>query len=68
MKNFIALSIWVVVLMIALTEVGYMLTYSSNIVNVIGFIVGVLFIVLSIQTKCFTSIKINKKQNESTEK
>lgn len=68
MKNFIALSIWVVVLMIALTEVGYMLTYSSNIVNVIGFIVGVLFIVLSIQTKCFTSIKINKKQNESSEK
>nr|DAH01961.1 MAG TPA: hypothetical protein [Crassvirales sp.] len=68
MKNFIALSIWVVVLMIALTEVGYMLTYSSNIVNVIGFIVGVLFIVLSIQTKCFTSIKINKKQNESNEK
>lgn len=68
MKNFIALSIWVVVLMIALTEVGYMLTYSSNIVNVIGFIVGVLFIVLSIQTKCFTSIKINKKQNESNKK
>lgn len=68
MKNFIALSIWVVVLMIALTEVGYMLTYSSNIVNVIGFIVGVLFIVLSIQTKCLTSIKINKKQNESNEK
>lgn len=68
MKNFIALSIWVVVLMIALTEVGYMLTYSSNIVNVIGFIVGVLFIVLSIQTKCFTSIKINKKQNKSNEK
>ena len=68
MKNFIALSIWVVVLMIALTEVGYMLTYSSNIVNVIGFIVGVLFVVLSIQTKCFTSIKINKKQNESNKK
>lgn len=68
MKNFIELSIWVVVLMIALTEVGYMLTYSSNIVNVIGFIVGVLFIVLSIQTKCFTSIKINKKQNESNKK
>lgn len=68
MKNFIALSIWVVVLMIALTEVGHMLTYSSNIVNVIGFIVGVLFIVLSIQTKCFASIKINKKQNESNEK
>ena len=63
MKNFIALSIWVVVLMIALTEAGYILTNSSNIVKVIGFIVGVLFIVLSIQTKCFTSIKINKNQN-----
>jgi hypothetical protein len=50
------------ILFLALLSVGFeMVSKPSTIENVIGFFVVVAIIVISIKTKCLTTIKLNKK-------
>lgn len=50
------------ILFLALLSVGFeMVSKPSTIENVIGFFIVVAIIVISIKTKCLTTIKFNKK-------
>lgn len=50
------------ILFLALLSVGFeMVSKPSTIENVIGFSVVVAIVVISIKTKCLTTIKFNKK-------
>lgn len=50
------------ILFLALLSVGFeMVSKPSTIENVIGFSVVVAIIIISIKTKCLTTIKFNKK-------
>lgn len=55
--------------MIVITVMCSLLTYPSTVANIVGFLGMVGFILLSIKTKCFTSISLtNKKKDESNKK
>lgn len=69
MKNVTAITFWCIVLMIVITVMCSLLTYPSTVANIVGFLGMVGFILLSVKTKCFTSISLtNKKKDESNEK
>lgn len=62
MKRVIIVSIWFILTMAVFTWTCSMLTKPSTVANIVGAIVVVLYLLLSIETKCFTSINlINKK-------
>lgn len=53
------------ILFLALLGVGFeMVSKPSTIENVIGFFVVVVIIVISIKTKCLTSIKLQRKHEK----
>lgn len=58
--------IWVVFFMYMLTATCDLMTEHSTFANIIGFIGLVCTVILTISTKCFTSI--NLKKNKSNEK
>ena len=55
------LVVWVILFMILLNAGFSMMTMPDTIGNVIGFLIVVAIIVISIKTKCLTTIKLNKK-------
>lgn len=60
----IKLVVWFV-LFIALLNVGLeMVTVSNTIENVIGFFIVVFMVIISIKTKCLTTIKFKKKHEK----
>lgn len=67
MKKVILFTVWVMLCMIVITEMGYLLTYPSTIANVVGFLGLVSFALFSYWTKCFTKNKF-KLTNKSNEK
>lgn len=57
----VKVALWFI-LFLALLSVGFeMVSKPSTIENVIGFFIVVAIIVISIKTKCLTTIKFNKK-------
>ena len=69
MKKVMIIVVWLIVFLFMLTAMCSLLTESSTMANVVGFIGLVSTITLSITTKCFTSITIKpNKKNENNEK
>lgn len=66
MKNILAIAIWAVVFVTVSTTMCSLLTRPDTMANTIGFFGVVGLILLSLKTKCFTSIIT--KSNESNEK
>ena len=65
MKRIIIITVWFIATIVLFTWACNMLTKPSTIANIVGIIAAVLYSLLSIKTKCFTSINlINKKSNE----
>ena len=63
-STIIKLVAWVI-LFIILLNVGFrMITMPNTIGNVIGFLIVVAIVVISIKTKCLTSIKLQRKHEK----
>lgn len=67
MRKVAVILVWFIFFMVILSEGCYMLTYPDTVSNILGLIMLVSFSVLSVSTKCFTSI-IQSKSNEDNEK
>ena len=53
---------WFVIMMILLNGSFILISSPNTIENIIGFIIIAAFVILSIRTRCFTNIKINKNE------
>lgn len=63
----VCITVWFIVTIILFTWACGMLTKPSTNANIVGIIAIVLYSLLSIKTKCFTSISLtNKKSKETT--
>ena len=62
MKTFIKIFIWVFVTIFMSTFLGNCLTFPNIVTNVIGVFLFLLYIVITVQTRCFTRIKFNFKK------
>ena len=58
------LVVWVTLFTILLIVGCSMITMPNTIGNVIGFLLVVAIVVISIKTKCLTSIKLQRKHEE----
>lgn len=67
MRKVAVILVWFILFMVVLTEGCHMLTVPDMVTNMMGLIMLVSFSVLSVNTKCFTSI-IQSKSNEDDEK
>lgn len=66
MSKGIIITVWFIITMAMFTWACSMLTKPSTIANIVGILAAVLYSLLSIKTKCFTSISLtNKKSNEN---
>lgn len=61
-KVFLQVSIWGFTTLYITTLLGKCFTMPSTIANIIGIIILLLYIVISIKTKCFTNIKLKNKK------
>ena len=53
---------WFVIMMILLNGSFILISSPNTIENILGFIIIAAFAILSIRTRCFTNIKINKNE------
>ena len=68
MNKTILFFIWMIFLFAILSECYDLINKSSNMANIAGITGLFAFALLSVKTKCFTSITIKSKKNESNEK
>lgn len=62
----VIVAIWFIITMVVVTLICHMMTLPNTFANITGMTIAVLYSWLSIETECFTSIKlINKKSNEN---
>lgn len=55
MKKLILFFVWFILFMVVWTMIGYCVSAPSDVSFALGLALGVLFAVVSIKTKCFTS-------------
>ena len=68
MNKVILFLVWIISLFCILSISYDLVDKPSTIDNIVGVITLVGFVLLSVQTKCFTSIKTKSKTNEDNEK
>lgn len=63
--KFVKIAIWFLISMLLFSGIGSLLTMASTFANIIGYLLGVAYIVVTVYTKCFTTItfKRNEKSN-----
>lgn len=64
-KNFIKVAIWLLITMYAVTKGLDMLSTTNTVENIIGFIILMAMLVITLETKCLTSIKFKKDEKNN---
>lgn len=64
MKTFIGISLWVLVTIFMSIFLRNCFTFPNIVTNVIGVVLLLLYIVITVQTRCFTRIKSNFKKED----
>lgn len=62
-KELVKLSIWVILLLLIIEIVFSMINVSCTLLNIMGIILFIVFIIISIKTKCLMNFKLKKNKN-----
>lgn len=61
MIKFIKIAVWFISFIVSYSIVANMLSAADTIENIAGFFIGIAIAGITVQTKCFTTIKFKKK-------
>ena len=60
MKNVLAFIIWFIVSMVVISVAFELISLSDSLLNVAGIAICLVLLYVSVETKCFTNIKLKK--------
>ena len=63
MNKVIKIAVWLVLIIWGINQSFNMISQANTVENVVGFFLLVLIFLVSYKTKCFTSIKMKKKND-----